>query len=188
MDYKTTLALLVVVVVGIGTFLIWNPEPPAGDSGDAEPQTTRDLFDPKPDTEIVRMELEQPGKERVVFTRAEKQDTPGEYADWRLAEPVAGKAVNWTVKSFAEKVRDLKYRDRDSTITDETAARNYAEELNDATKAAHGLPLDEPNATATVLAIPEGTPVVMFQVRRSDGLRAFRFSEVNAVEYTCVTP
>ncbi len=74
------------------------------------------------------------------------------------------------------------------TIDDETAARNYAEELNDATKAAHGLPLDDPNATATVFAIPPDTPVVMFQVRRSDGLRAFRFSEVNAVEYTCVTP
>ena len=121
MNYKTTLALLIVVVVGMGTFLIWNPEPPAADTGNVEPQTTRDLFDPKPDTEIVRMELERPGKEKFVFTRAEKQDAPGEYEDWRLAEPVAGKAVNWTVKSFAEKVRDLKYRDRDSTITDETA-------------------------------------------------------------------
>ena len=80
---------------------------------------------------------------------------------------------------------------RVGTIADETAARNYAEELNTATTAAHGLPLppvDDPNATATVLAIPENTPVVMFQVRRSDGLRAFRFSEVNAVDFQCVAP
>lgn len=74
------------------------------------------------------------------------------------------------------------------TIDDETAARNYAEELNTATIAAHGLSLDDPNATVTVFAIPPGTPVVMFQVRRSDGLRAYRFSEGNAVDFQCVAP
>lgn len=74
------------------------------------------------------------------------------------------------------------------TLEDGTAARNYAEQLNDATMAAHGLSLDDPNVTAEVLAIPEGTPVFMFQVRRTDGQRAFRFSEVNAVNFECVGP
>lgn len=77
------------------------------------------------------------------------------------------------------------------TIEDETAARNYAEQLNTASQAAHGLPLPspgDPNVTAEVLAIPPNTPVVMFQVRRSAGQRAYRFAEVNAVDFQCVTP
>lgn len=78
---------------------------------------------------------------------------------------------------------------RVGTIEDETAARNYAEQLNSATKAAHGLPVaGDPIVTAEVLAIPEGTPVVMFQVRRSAGERAYRFSEVNAVNFECLAP
>ena len=59
MNYRTTLILLV-VAVGAGTFVLLKPAPPEKNKAPEEPETSRDLLDPKPGT-LVEFVYARPG-------------------------------------------------------------------------------------------------------------------------------
>ncbi len=129
MNFRTTFALLILVLVGVGGFLLWSPDAPEKGAASVEPEVTRKLLEFKSETDdtsvtIVKMVLDRPEKDTVVFERAKKEDKPDEYDKWQMAEPFAAKAVDYPVNSLANKVRDLKYRQKDDGITDETAGLN----------------------------------------------------------------
>jgi hypothetical protein len=120
--------MLVVLVVLVGWYVLFVPKDTTPIDERPEPETTRALFDPKPET-IVKMRYERAGQDTLTFAkskadRARKGGETDAYDDWRFVEPFEAKAVNWSLDSLANKVRDLKYRQRDDTITDETAGLN----------------------------------------------------------------
>ncbi len=104
MNVKTTMVLLLVLVVGVGTYLIVAPKKPAPGTADAdaEPKKSEPMYEL---AQLVKFELERPDKPKLVFEKPLKAGQTDQYDDWRMLEPVQAKTSNWEVNSFAEKFK-----------------------------------------------------------------------------------
>ena len=106
MNPKTTIALALVLIVGVGAYLIFSPD--AGTSPTQEP--TDEKKEAKPLYELaklVKFEIERPGADqpKLVFAKSLKEGKESEYGDWRFVEPIKARTSNWEVNSFADKFK-----------------------------------------------------------------------------------
>ncbi|MBN1344117.1 MAG: DUF4340 domain-containing protein [Phycisphaerae bacterium] len=110
MNVKTTMALAVILIVGVGAFLIFGPDKPAGQDASTKEtdQKAKPLYEL---AQLVKFEVEAPGKPKLVFTKPLKEGKSDEYEDWQMVEPIKSKATNWEVNSFADKFKSPKYKE-----------------------------------------------------------------------------
>ncbi len=111
MNVKTTIVLAIVLIVGVGTYLILSPKTPTVAERDArppeaEPEALYEL------SQLVTFEVERPGKPKLVFEKPPVEGKDDEYGDWQFVEPVQAKATNWEVNSFADKFKAPKVRQK----------------------------------------------------------------------------
>jgi hypothetical protein len=110
MNVKTTIVLALALIVGIGAYLILKPAAPAAKQEAAQKteKQTKPLYEL---SQLVKFEVERPGKGKIVFTKPLKPGKEDQYADWELLEPIKAKSSNWEVNSFADKFKALKYKE-----------------------------------------------------------------------------
>ena len=116
MNFKTT-GLLVALLIIVGTVWLFYPEsertantdlPPSG-----PPDETKPIFDPKPDNDsIVRVTLERPGKQRLVFARSPLADQPEKMDKWQVLEPLAVPVQGYAVDGLVSTFSSLRSRSR----------------------------------------------------------------------------
>jgi hypothetical protein len=116
MNFKTTgLLLALLVIVGAVWLLFPRTREPATGAPPAPP-TSEDLkyvFDPQPkDDQLVRMEVERPGKPRMVFERTESETAARGGEDWRMIEPLAVPVEGYKVLGLLRTVTGLQSRTR----------------------------------------------------------------------------
>ncbi|MEW6251163.1 MAG: DUF4340 domain-containing protein [Planctomycetota bacterium] len=104
MNFKTTVALLVLVLVAGAVWLFYpkSTTESATDGTQPKPEALAYVFEPQPkDSEITRIELERPGKDKLVFERAGDEDAkPPAMAgaeEWRMVAPTTGPTEGWQV-------------------------------------------------------------------------------------------
>lgn len=108
MNFKTTLALVLVLLVLGGLWLFL----PSRESATVEPNTpataSHALFDPEPRfNDITRITLARPDAPTLVFEReAREPNTPGT-DDWRIAEPIQAPAEAARVRGLAQSLLGL---------------------------------------------------------------------------------
>lgn len=111
MNVKTTIVLAVVLLVVVGAFLMFKPKAATVDTkpSDQEEKKSKPLYELD---QLVKFEVDKPGKEKLVFERPAKEGKKGEYEDWRIVEPIKAKVTNWEVSSFADKFKSPKYKEK----------------------------------------------------------------------------
>jgi hypothetical protein len=113
MNFKTTLVLLVLVVIGAGLWYFAGHGQPAVPEADTDQPPEREpryvlAEQPKPN-DIVRLEIERPDQPRLVFERAEKEDTPEQMEDWRMIEPLDSATESYVVNGPVRMLTGLQY-------------------------------------------------------------------------------
>ena len=110
MNFKTTLVLLVVVVIGaVVLFLVPAGETPTEEDQDqplSPVRETKHVFDPQPETnDVVRLEVARPDQPRLAFQRSPKADEAEQMEPWEMREPLSTPtetyAVDGLVRTFA---------------------------------------------------------------------------------------
>lgn len=94
MNFKTTLVLLVVVVIGaVVLFLVPTGETPTEEDQDqplSPVRETKHVFDPQPETnDVVRLEVARPDQPRLAFQRSPKADEAEQMEPWEMREPLS---------------------------------------------------------------------------------------------------
>jgi hypothetical protein len=146
MNFKTTGLLLALLIIVSAVWLLFPRAREPATSAPPAPPTSEDLkyvFDPQPkDDQLVRMEVERPGKPRMVFERIESETATRAGDDWRMVEPQAVPVDGYKVLGLLRTVTGLQSRTRF-----EPGAKGHL------TAAEAGL---EPPAAAITLADKEG--------------------------------
>jgi len=114
MNFKTTVLLLVLLVIVFAVWLFF-PKARTPATEEAAPPVKTDeqkyVFDPQPkDDQLVRVELERPGKPPMVFERI---DTEGEMkvpGEWRMTQPLTVPADGNKVLALARTIANLQAR------------------------------------------------------------------------------
>jgi hypothetical protein len=115
MNFKTT-GLLVALALIIGA--VWYLYPTsrvAEDTSPPQPATeeSKNVFDPQPkDDQLVRLELERPGKPKLVFERSDPNQEQRGRENWRLLEPSPALADGNKVRSLTSTLATLQSRSR----------------------------------------------------------------------------
>jgi len=111
MNVKTTIVLALVLVVVVGVFFLLKPKTvaPEDKTTDEGEKKAKPLYEL---AQLVKFEVERPGKEKWVFEKPLKEGKKDEYEDWRLVEPIKAKVTNWEVNSFADKFKSPKYKEK----------------------------------------------------------------------------
>ncbi|MBK8915292.1 MAG: DUF4340 domain-containing protein [Phycisphaerales bacterium] len=131
MNFKTTLMLLVLLVIAGGVYWLF----PAAPSGSTAPPAAVDdgsrlspVFDPMPEEKDVRqVAFAAAGRPEVVFERSAVQGArPGQPDEWRIVSPVQAPAETWVVSgmvnSFARLQSHIRYgADGASAVSDAEA-------------------------------------------------------------------
>ncbi|MGE0479081.1 MAG: DUF4340 domain-containing protein [Phycisphaerae bacterium] len=111
MNLKTTLVLLVLVVLGGAVVFLYPKDPGATSSTvdtNAVQNDTRPVFDPPiAENQIAKLVIERQDKPRMVFERAPKPSGKDDWEDWRIVEPVAAPAETWAVLNAARNLASL---------------------------------------------------------------------------------
>lgn len=117
MNFKTTLGLVLLLVVVGGT--VWLFFPTGGPVTDVVTPTDepadeqQPIFDPAPRAdELVRVEMERADKPKLVFERQTDATAPAGADDWRIVEPFVAPAENVQVMGVARAVSGLRSRTR----------------------------------------------------------------------------
>ncbi|HUU95170.1 MAG TPA: DUF4340 domain-containing protein [Phycisphaerae bacterium] len=115
MNFKTTLVLLVIVVIGaVVLFLVPARETPTEEDQDqalTPVRETKYVFDPQPATnDVVRLELERPGQVRLAFERAPKADQPEQMEPWEMREPLSTPTETYVVDGLVRTFASLQSR------------------------------------------------------------------------------
>jgi len=115
MNLKTTLVLLVLVVIGaVVLFLVPSRETSPEESEDQPPSPVREtkyVFDPQPETnDVVRLELERPDQPRLVFARSPKADQPEQMEPWEMREPLSTPTESYVVDGLVRTFASLQSR------------------------------------------------------------------------------
>jgi hypothetical protein len=136
MNVKTTIVLALVLLVAVGAFLMFRPktatlEPKASEEGEKKSKPLYEL------AQLVKFEVDRPGKEKLAFEKPAKEGKKDEYEDWRLIAPIKAKSTNWEVNSFADKFKSPKYTEK---FTPGQGGYPAADKIS----------LDKPKATVTV--------------------------------------
>lgn len=110
MNVKTTVVLALALCVVIAGYLIFRPAGPVApqDTPDETEKKAKPLYEL---ADLVKFEIERPGKPKLVFDKPLKEGKKDQYEDWRLVEPVKAKATNWEVRSFADKFKAPKSKE-----------------------------------------------------------------------------
>ncbi|MCH7871216.1 MAG: DUF4340 domain-containing protein, partial [Planctomycetes bacterium] len=118
MNFKTTIALVVLLVIGGAAVLFTRDSGPADDSNDSN----NDLFggtaneakyvlDPQPEEDdLVRVVLERNNGQRLVFEREAKKDAATRAPDWKMVEPVNAPTESWRVGNLARTFAKVQHR------------------------------------------------------------------------------
>ena len=116
MNFKTTLGLLVALLLIAAAAWFFYPRAgtPVGETPPT-PLTTdeqKNVFDPQPkDDQVQRVEVERPGKPKMVFERVEsKEPAPRGVENWRIVEPVAASADGYKVIGLVRTLTGLQSR------------------------------------------------------------------------------
>lgn len=113
MNFKTTLVLLVLVVIGgLVWYLAGEAPPPTGEEETA-PGTTepRYVLDPRPEAnDIVRVEFQRRDEPKLVFERSPNKDDPDRMEDWRMIEPLVSATENYVVNGLVTMLTGLQSR------------------------------------------------------------------------------
>ena len=130
MNFKTTIALVVLLVIGGAAVLFTRDSGPADDSNDSN----NDLFggtaneakyvlDPQPEEDdLVRVVLERNNGQRLVFEREAKKDAATRAPDWKMVEPVNAPTESWRVGNLARMFAKVQHRGGfDVAVEDRTA-------------------------------------------------------------------
>ncbi len=113
MNFKTTIILLVILAIGLGAWFLFFPAATEDESVAVEmldASKPEYVFDPQPETEdIVRVEVERPGEQTIVFERepTEDEQTPPGGARWQIVEPLAVSVEDYAVRSLITTLRNL---------------------------------------------------------------------------------
>ena len=120
MNVKTTIALVVLLAIGLGGILLlytdWGEQKPQAQP--AEKKLLADLG------KVVRLEVQTPRESKGRMVLVSKDDK------WRLAEPVDAPATTWEVSSIVTTLTNLKYvrkygpKDKDRPKADITSLPN----------------------------------------------------------------
>lgn len=123
MNFKTTFVLLVLVIIGVGLWIVAGQREPAAeqeDAGSTTPAETRYVLDPRPEGDkVVRVEFERHDRPTLVFERSEKEDQPDEMGDWLMIEPLASATESYRVDGLARLLSGLQYQRSIETGTGE---------------------------------------------------------------------
>ncbi|MBK9129293.1 MAG: DUF4340 domain-containing protein [Phycisphaerales bacterium] len=118
MNIKTTIVLLVALIVGVVLFFLV-PAPKGEDAQPASPRPaageSKPLFEARPtEGAIRRVEIEIPDRPRMAFERiaAEPNAPAGAQAEYRLVEPSAGATEGWVVRGVISAVLFVDVRER----------------------------------------------------------------------------
>ena len=118
MNFKTTIALLALLVVG-GAAVFFTRDGGASkgtteDGNDlfgADTPEAKYVLDPQPEEDdLVRTVVERSDGSRLVFERDKKADDATRAPDWRMVEPVAAPTVSWAVGNLSRTFAKLKHR------------------------------------------------------------------------------
>ena len=120
MNFKTTLALFIVLLGLGGVWLLTSSKPPTVLTENENTNSTgadedEPLFEDKPlADEWVALAIERPGQPTLGFTRppksAAKSTTPDAPREWRMTEPVAAPAQSWQVDSLVSTYATLRVK------------------------------------------------------------------------------
>jgi hypothetical protein len=140
MNFKTTFVLLVLVIIGVGLWIVaGTPEPVTEETGDeaTPPTTERYVLDARPEADqVVRVEFERRDQPTLVFERSAKEDDPEQMDDWRMIAPLASATETYQVDGLVRLLTGLQYQ------------RSFKPEAGEVTLADAGL--EPPAATLTL--------------------------------------
>lgn len=116
MNTKTTLGLLIVAII-VGALIYFAPRRAGEPVATPKPATPtgKNLFDPAISIDAVtNIELEQPGKPKLVFERvAREPNAPTTaQAEYRMLEPIAGASEGWVVRGVVSAIAGLQTREQ----------------------------------------------------------------------------
>jgi hypothetical protein len=117
MNFKTTLVLLVIVVIGaVVLFLVPSREISPEETEDRLPSPAREtkyVFDPQPATnDIVRLEVQRSDQPRLAFQRSPKADEPEQMEPWEMREPLSTPTESYVVDGLVRTFASLQSREK----------------------------------------------------------------------------
>ena len=114
MNFKTTIVLLVLVVLGGGLWFFTGSRPEATEKTDADKQDAKPkehyVLEPRVERDdVVRVEFQRADKPALVFSREPK---PGQVAttDWRMVQPLDSETEGYTVGGLVTMLTGLQYQ------------------------------------------------------------------------------
>lgn len=109
MNFKTTLAMLILVIAGgVAWFLVGNETP--GAAVEDKPAEQRYVLEAQPAAnDIKRLALERPNKPTLVFERTLATDGTSKAEDWRMVAPFASATESYVVNGIATMLTGLQY-------------------------------------------------------------------------------
>ncbi len=114
MNFKTTVLLVVLLLIVLAAWLLFPMFRTAKTEEVAPPAKTDEqkyVFDPQPkDDQLTRVELDRPGKPRLVFERVDTEGEPKTPGEWRMTEPMTVAADGNKVLALARTVSNLQAR------------------------------------------------------------------------------
>ncbi len=105
MNVKTTVVLLILLIVGLGYVIVFHTDWLAR-KGQPPAVTAEDKFLLSKLGKVERLEVERPGSARLVLARSDDK--------WRLVEPVSAPALAWQVNSLVSRLSGLRFLRKDA--------------------------------------------------------------------------
>lgn len=140
MNFKTTLFLLVLVVIVVGAIFVFNTKaPPAAPTIAPEPLTPREVAEKKLIEDFgdaVAITVQAPDHPDWKFER-EASEAAGPQAGWKMTAPTATQVTDWQVAQIANRLKELAYTVRYDKPGDGMTAEQAG--------------LDKPRATVTLV-------------------------------------
>jgi hypothetical protein len=110
MSFKTPLVLLALVVAGGALWMFAGDKTGDAQKDDAPQSEPRYVFEAKPSgADITRLEIETPGKPKLVFSRPAPKEAGGKTEDWTMLEPLASATESYMVNGIVTMLTGLQY-------------------------------------------------------------------------------
>lgn len=115
MSFRTTIVLVILMLVGLGVWMLVSAPREGvlseGNENAAERKTHLVFEDDISDDQIVRLRIERPNQPALAFERDPNPEgdnlASSAQREWRMVEPVVAGAQTWTVDSFVNQLVDL---------------------------------------------------------------------------------